>query len=536
MKICKRIFFALAGLITAACLAILICALNPSLTQMLAQRVQTARQGSGPADQSASQAQQGRGEGVLPEPRPGINVDWLPDRETAGYLLPADMPEELPPEVRGLWGYEPVSADTRQIAPEEADGLSEILTGMETESGLLADESLYPYYAMLEEELKPLYMQIYSNAMAQVTSFVPSVSASLEELNTVFEAVFNDHPELVLLETGYSCMYLEDGTCVEVTLEYNDLAENEPGMADYYDRARDLVQKADALGSDAEKEKYIHDALAEMAEYDRNAPYDQVAYSAIENGRTVCAGYARAFQLLMTELGIPCYYCTGYAGEAHAWNIVRLDGKYYNVDLTWDDTEPMTYDYFNKTDAEFADTHIRTGLSVYLPACMGTAGGEEPEDAAAVVPTETPAQDGAEEEEAVDAQSLINPDPQKPLSWVSGNEAESGEEMTEEERRHQENLKKAGIREEDVLDTLAEYYSDCRTQMKKVGLGDKTFSNVIPESLWSSVERAYSSGSYRGGYVDGVLKELKAENFSIQIQVQNLGGGYYRIYHNIYTE
>ena len=68
---------------------------------------------------------------------------------------------------------------------------------------------------------------------------------------------------------------------------------------------------------------------------------------AIVNKKTVCAGYAKAFQLLLTKLNIPCYYIVGFAKEAHAWNIVKLDG-YYNVDLTWDDAKEQ-YKYFNKT-------------------------------------------------------------------------------------------------------------------------------------------------------------------------------------------
>ena len=99
---------------------------------------------------------------------------------------------------------------------------------------------------------------------------------------------------------------------------------------------------------------------------------DQSAYSALVNGQSVCAGYARAFQYIMQQLGIPTYYCTGYSGENHAWNIVKLYNDYYNVDTTWDDTEPGTYNYFNKTDAEFNTTHIRRNLSINLPACTGT--------------------------------------------------------------------------------------------------------------------------------------------------------------------
>ena len=58
---------------------------------------------------------------------------------------------------------------------------------------------------------------------------------------------------------------------------------------------------------------------------------------------------------------------------------------------------------------------------------------------------------------------------------------------------------------------------------------------MIPESLWSSLERAYSSGEYWNGYVEGTLQEMGVENFLIQLQAQRLGGGYYRLYHNVLT-
>ncbi len=71
--------------------------------------------------------------------------------------------------------------------------------------------------------------------------------------------------------------------------------------------------------------------------------------------------------------------------------------------------------------------------------------------------------------------------------------------------------------------------------LKEVGVGDKKFSVNIPETLWNSVERAYTTGDYWKNYVDDALEELKVENFVIHIQVERLGGGYYRVYHNVLT-
>ena len=322
-----------------------------------------------------------------------------------------------------------------------------------------------------------------------------------------------------------------------------------------------------------------------------NAPMNQSAYSALVNGRTVCAGYARAFQYLMQRLGIPCYYCTGYAGEDHAWNIIKLGEDYYNVDVTWDDTDTPTYDYFNKSDREFGTSHMRTGLAVYLPACgsgmdmQGNPVSNQASDAGdsgtGVSGTGTgnggtggsggtgdggtggsgtgngnggTAGDGTGTDEQESALALINPTPVEPLRWHGGTgtdsdaegdgdvnadtDADQGTDADTEpsdEAERQEALDQAGISEEEVRDTMEEYYEDCGRLLREVGTGDRQFTNVIPKEMWNSVEQAYNNGAYRSGYVEDALEAMDAESFVIMLQAQDIGGGYYRLYHNVYT-
>jgi transglutaminase/protease-like cytokinesis protein 3 len=51
-------------------------------------------------------------------------------------------------------------------------------------------------------------------------------------------------------------------------------------------------------------------------------------------------------------------------GEEHVWNIVKVDGKWYNIDLTWDDPildngeSMISYDFFLKNNEDFYD-HLR---------------------------------------------------------------------------------------------------------------------------------------------------------------------------------
>ena len=392
--------------------------------------------------------------------------------------------------------------------------------------------------------MQQIYGQIYANALELSPAFAPVTTVSVSQLKTVFEAVYNDHPELFWLETGYSCKYLRSGSCVEVALKYNRTADAlEEARQAFEGAAGTIVSQAQGLGSDVEKERYVHDALMQLVEYDMSAPMNQSAYSALVGGRSVCAGYARAFQYMMQLLDIPCYYCTGFAGEDHAWNIVKIDGAFYNVDVTWDDTDTPTHDYFNKSDREFGTTHVRTGLSVYLPACVDSA---NPGTAAA--PGQGSGSGGSGDgaatgtagpgEVSLDLSDLINPNPVEPLTWhskVSVEPVEENPEPTAEQLR-QENMNKAGITEEQVRDTMQEYYEDCQRLLREAGAGDRQFVNVIPESLWSSVERAYSSGDYWKQYVEPIMEELGIVNFVIQLQVEDLGGGYYRLCHNIYTD
>lgn len=559
LKVLKGIFFFIMGLIMAGCLAILICALNPPLTAMLAEKVESIYPSQTP--QSASARGTGglggllhREEGGLEEEIPGglggqgINTGWMDGQDVAEYEIPETEPVEAPEDVSGRTGYEPVREEAEQIEDTEADSLPEADAVGETGSDLDFGAEYYPYYAMLEPDMQQIYSQIYANALALNASFAPVTAVSVYQLKNVFEAVYNDHPELFWLETGYSCKYFRTGQCAEVTLKYNASADSlDDAKAAFEAAAERIVSQARGLGGNEEKERYVHDALMQAVEYDVSAPMNQSAYSALVGGRSVCAGYARAFQYMMQQLGIPCYYCTGYAGEDHAWDIVKIDGNYRNVDVTWDDTDTPTYDFYNKTDTEFAPTHMRTGLSVYLPACAGEGvsggnsgnGGIINDGGNSAANTGAGTGDGAGNTDgSADGSGqteTVSPAVTEPLRWESVIWVDP---VTEEQTAEEENdnaLERAGITEDQVRDTMQEYYDDCGKQLKEAGAGDRQFTSVIPASLWNSVESAYNSGAYWNGYVENALKDMGVDNFLIQLQAEDLGGGYYRLYHNVYT-
>lgn len=551
MKVVNKIMIGIAVLCLLLCGGILVFALNPNMTSSLAQKLygNTVDIPLGTEETGEGQTSgNGNISVTLPNGMPG---------EMNGYVAPSMDQMQIPEDVSGRTGFTPVQPEEQQIPDQEAQNLKETLGSGETGEGLSFSAEEYPYYQMLSENQQSVYRQIYANAQNLTEKFAPEKTVSASDVKIAFEAVIGDHPEMFWLETGYSSKYLANGQCVEIDLKYNSTADDLESAKQRFDAAaQNLITGAASLDSNYEKEKYVHDALASAVTYDLTADMNQSAYSALVNGKSVCAGYARAYQYLLQQLGIPCYYCTGYSGGDHAWNIVKLEDGYYNVDVTWDDAAAIRYDYFNKTDADFASTHVRQNLSVYLPACNGTAyrqenttgaagtgqpseaGGATPDPDAGTTPSggqtdgsvTDPGQqgDGTQEPEQPgnSLSDYINPDPQEPLRYPSGNTAGSAGNTT------------AAATPEpraDALTDLSSYYEDCRKQLTSLGSGDQHFDNVVPKSLWSTIEQSYHTGAYEQGYVVDVLKNLGMEYFAIQLQLVDIGDGYYRVYHNVVT-
>ncbi len=407
----------------------------------------------------------------------------------AGYVIPSGDSVSAPKDLADKAGYTPVTENTTELKKEEADKLQTELTLGETGTGLYFDSLFYPYYYLLDETGQAVYRQIYANANALNKTFMPCQDITVNALKTVFEAVYNDHSELFWLETSYGCKYSRSGKCIEITLQFSVTEEEMADFRNTFDtQVNRILYQVWSLPDDYEKEKYVHNRLLELVEYQSGAPMSQSAYSALVNGKTVCAGYARAFQYLMHQLGIPCYYCTGYSGENHAWNIIYLYGEYYNVDLTWDDTEPATYRYFNKTDQDYETTHVRRSLAQKLPACEGTSYRNlEPEpDGASPTPTPRP-------------QASPTPGP--------GSSSVSPE--------------------------LEAYYKDCGQQIIDYGLGNSTFVQELDSSLWNELWTAYNNGNISDSFLIRAMNRLGGSSCSVQIVCRKGTNGNYILTHTV---
>lgn len=250
----------------------------------------------------------------------------------------------------------------------------------------------FSYRSLLSNYEQKLYDPILKAIQERRVSVNVSGDLSTDIMKRVIEAITNDHPEIFWMSESFShekTLYDQQVTNTEIIFGYNQLVYTADQSAQAFASATaQIVANARAAGSALAMEKYVHDYLASQVTYGSNA-LDQTAYGAIVNHYAVCAGFARAFKTLMDQLGIPCYVVSGMQTtsngntEAHAWNLVYINNKCYNVDVTSDlieiqrgksTTVQVDYRLFNKTDDEFKKMgYIRKSeystSAFHLPNC-----------------------------------------------------------------------------------------------------------------------------------------------------------------------
>ena len=214
---------------------------------------------------------------------------------------------------------------------------------------------------------RTVYIQIDSDIVPLCQSFMQN-----------YKPIDMENISYKLTQDG-GVIYMDYAPLQEVTtIRNNDVSNLSPTGQILAHKINEIVSQEIRLGmSDFEKEKAIHDYLVRNVEYDliasQNSEFtvSSTAYGALIMGEAVCVGYSEAFMLIMEYLNIECHIIHGKASGVidHAWNLVKLDGEYYHIDVTWDDPvlrdssgnripsmEPG-YGFFNLTDQLMSIDH-----------------------------------------------------------------------------------------------------------------------------------------------------------------------------------
>ncbi|MBR5253028.1 MAG: S-layer homology domain-containing protein [Clostridia bacterium] len=221
-----------------------------------------------------------------------------------------------------------------------------------------------PYiYSGIRDELKnydEVFFRLYDNVMvgAEVVD-ISTFRVRHEYLITLFDDLLSSSPELYYLNSRLTYSYSTINGIeyvAKVRFHYNmtprELKEARPT---YDSEVEYIASLVDPSMSETEKALFVYDYMAALYEYDSDLiVYD--AYRMMTGERGVCRAYSLAYAAVMRELGMECIMVVSNE-MVHAWNLVRVDGVWYHVDLTFDD--PLNdrpgrtmHDYFLLSDEE----------------------------------------------------------------------------------------------------------------------------------------------------------------------------------------
>ncbi|MCR4990240.1 MAG: hypothetical protein K6A38_05180 [Lachnospiraceae bacterium] len=302
-----------------------------------------------------------------------------------GNLLQTYLPSNTAPNE----GEYVTDNATQVVSPDELESHESVPENV-TDDTASSQEGLF-YYDHLSSDDKKIYIEIYyilNSMMEEVT--VSTLDE--EQLSRVFECVINDHPELFYVD-GYSYVkYMVGQKPKEMTFSgtYNmtkdEANEHVKRINEYIDTFAESLKNGVDNTDDYNIIKFVYEYIIRGTDYDKNVKFDQSIVSVMEEGRSVCSGYSKTAQLLLNSCGISTTVVLGRVkdGEAHSWNLVLADGKYYYMDVTWGDSSytlredsdefsnslpEVNYIYMLMPLSEIEDTHDFDHPE-YMPECL----------------------------------------------------------------------------------------------------------------------------------------------------------------------
>lgn len=295
-----------------------------------------------------------------------------------------------------------------QSIEQNIEKIEPIINGTNHQSGENINSTNHYYYSQLDDVGKTIYKGLEDNIEKMKsgtykidfgTKFNTLLKSDKgeEKLNVSFQSAWNaytyDYPGIfyidvtkVILTTQTTTIGMFETNKVSLSNDKNEnyFTEGITSEAEvrkreaYIQNIRDKIVASLQGYSKYEQVKHLHNWIVDSFEYDTTYQGQDIhnVYGAFNNRKVVCEGYARTFKYVLDGLGIENVLVSGTATnssgttESHAWNYVKLDGKWYAIDVTWDDpiikgggklTNKLRYQYFLKGSDEFLKNHIEDG-------------------------------------------------------------------------------------------------------------------------------------------------------------------------------
>ncbi|MBQ9673348.1 MAG: hypothetical protein IJV39_01845 [Ruminococcus sp.] len=189
------------------------------------------------------------------------------------------------------------------------------------------------------------------------------------ELRLVISAYKLDHPLVFWLTESFGYSNTTGLTALQL-YSYEKPQTLDEKQKKLYGKINKFLDSVDNGLDEFDRELLSHDRVIKSCEYAdsvKSTTDDYLAftmYGVLVNGSAVCEGYAKCFEYFLARLGIESFTLTGMGSkELHMWNAVKVDGNWYYVDPSWDDSKDYSkYDYFNITTEQLLNDHTLSKL------------------------------------------------------------------------------------------------------------------------------------------------------------------------------
>ena len=222
------------------------------------------------------------------------------------------------------------------------------------------------YYNHLPKEYRPVYHAIYEGLKKlQQEIIIPRIDPKL--LSDIYIQIRMDHPEIFYTDT-YRTRSYSHADSVQLLPEYlfepKKIVTHRDAMQA---RVTKLARAAQGL-DEAGRLQYVHDFICGNVRYDKlKKSYSHEIIGPLGQGVGVCEGIAKSVKILCNALDIPCIIalCDNnperHIRYRHMWNVVRMGGKYYHLDATFDNSlgspQQIRYDYYLLGDSRHFRDH-----------------------------------------------------------------------------------------------------------------------------------------------------------------------------------
>lgn len=243
------------------------------------------------------------------------------------------------------------------------------------------------YFNELKSDEKAIYVKMDDSVKDMKNKVVlgsVDTEGLYDKIRRAITAYYYDNPDIYYLSNEYDVTTIDLKIAQFSTLKLNYIADSEQELElknTELDNAIDRIIQSTITEdmTQFEKELALHDALVKKVTYYEYSDLQTIpmikhtAYGALVQNEAVCDGYSKAFKLLLEKVGIESIIIGGSTqAELHAWNLVKLDDKYYHVDVTSNKLDyskkHVIHAYFNLSDTQISKTHSIDD-SFNMPKC-----------------------------------------------------------------------------------------------------------------------------------------------------------------------